>query len=89
HNKFTTSAVDNIEIHRELQSTEIQAETKSVIIGSYYRPRNESIDALHNLKTSVLNVSENSKDKPITLAGDFNRPHFDWNNNTVKSGKSQ
>ncbi|CAG2208258.1 unnamed protein product [Mytilus edulis] len=89
HDKFTTTAVDNSENNCELQWTEIQTNTKSVIIGSYYRPPNASIDALHNLKTSVLNVSENSKDKPIILAGDFNPPHIDWNNNTVKSGKPQ
>ncbi|CAG2208939.1 unnamed protein product [Mytilus edulis] len=89
HDKFTTSAVENSENDCELQWAEIQTKTKSVIIGSYYRPPNASIDALHNLKTSVLNVSENSKDKPIILAGDFNLPHIDWNNNTVKSGKPQ
>ncbi|VDI78142.1 Hypothetical predicted protein [Mytilus galloprovincialis] len=59
------------------------------IIVPYYRHQMQSIDALHNLKTSVLNVSENSKDKPIILAGDFNLPHIDWNNNTVKTGKAQ
>jgi endonuclease/exonuclease/phosphatase (EEP) superfamily protein YafD len=33
-------------------------------------------------------VSEHSKDKPIILAGDFNLPHIDWENNTVKTEQS-
>ncbi|CAC5407482.1 unnamed protein product [Mytilus coruscus] len=89
YDKFTTSAVDNSENDCELQWADIQTKTKSIIIGSYYRPPNASVDALYNLKTSVLNVSENSKDKPIILAGDFNLSHIDWDNNTVKSGKAQ
>ena len=34
-------------------------------------------------------MSEHSKDKPIILAGDFNLPHIDWENNTVKTGSNQ
>ena len=33
-------------------------------------------------------MSEHSKDKPIILAGDFNLPHIDWENNTVKTGSN-
>jgi hypothetical protein len=61
---------------------------KSVIIGSYYRPPNSILDALNNLKSSIANVNEHSKDKPIILAGDFNLPHIDWENNTVKTGSN-
>ncbi|CAC5364773.1 unnamed protein product [Mytilus coruscus] len=89
HDKFTTFTVNNSENDCELQWAEIQTKPKSVIIGSYYRPPNASIEALHNLKTSVSKVIENSKDKPIILAGDFNHPYFDWENNTVKIGKAQ
>ena len=64
---------------------------KSVIIGSYYRPPNSILDALmiNNLKSSIANMSKHSKDKPIILAGDFNMPHIDWENNTVKTGSNQ
>ena len=34
-------------------------------------------------------MSEHNKDKPIILAGDFNLPHIDWENNTVKTGSNQ
>jgi hypothetical protein len=51
----------------ELQWAEIQAKNKSVIIGSYYRPPNSNLDAFNNLKSSIANVSEHSKDKPIIL----------------------
>ena len=89
HDKFTTSTVENSENDCELQWAEIQAKNKSVIIGSYYRPPNSNLDALNNLKSSIANVSEHSKDKPIILAGDFNLPHIDWENNTVKTGSNQ
>ncbi|CAC5381938.1 unnamed protein product [Mytilus coruscus] len=88
HDKIT-SAVNSSENDCELQWAEIQTKPKSVIIFSYYRPPNASIEALHNLKTSVSKVIENNKDKPIILAGDFNHPYFDWENNTVKIGKAQ
>jgi hypothetical protein len=61
----------------ELQWAEIQTNNKSVIIGSYYRPPNSNLDAFNNLKSSIANVSEHSKDKPIILAGDFNLPPID------------
>jgi endonuclease/exonuclease/phosphatase (EEP) superfamily protein YafD len=86
--QFTTSTVENSENDCELQWAEIQTKNKSVIIGSYYRPPNSNLDALNNLKSSIANVSEHSKDKPIILAGDFNLPHIDWENNTVKTEKS-
>lgn len=88
HDKFTTSTVENSENDCELQWAEIQTKNKSVIIGSYYRPPNSNLDALNNLKSSIANVSEHSKDKPIILAGDFNLPHIDWENNTVKTEQS-
>lgn len=77
HDKFTTSTVENSENDCELQWAEIQTKNKSVIIGSYYRPPNSNLDALNNLKSSIANVSEHSKDKPIILAGDFNLLHID------------
>ena len=64
--KFTTSTVENSENDCELQWAEIQAKNKSVIIGSYYRPPNSNLDVLNNLKSSIANVSEHSKDRPIS-----------------------
>ena len=29
------------------------------------------------------------KDKPFIIAGDFNLPHINWNNNSVTPGKPQ
>jgi exonuclease III len=77
HDKFTTSTVENRENDCELQWAEIQTNNKSVIIGSFYRPPNSNLDAFNNLKSSISNVSEHSKDKPMILAGDFNLSYID------------
>jgi hypothetical protein len=78
HDNLTTSTVENSKNDCQLQWAEIQSKKKSAIIGSYYRPPNSNLDALNNLKSSIANVSEHSKDKPIILSGDFNLPHIDW-----------
>jgi hypothetical protein len=57
--------VENSKNDCELQWAEIQSKNKSVIIGSYYRPPNSNLDALNNLKSSIANVSEHSKDKHV------------------------
>ena len=31
-------------------------------------------------------MTENGREKPLFLAGDFNLPHIDWENNTIKPG---
>ena len=51
-----------------------------------YRPPNSNINSLLELKSSVTNVRENGREKPLFLAGDFNLPHIDWENNTIKPG---
>jgi exonuclease III len=89
HDNLTTSTVENSKNDCQLQWAEIQSKKKSAIIGSYYRPPNSNLDALNILKSSIANVSEHSKDKPIILAGDFNLPHIDWETNTVKTGSNQ
>jgi exonuclease III len=89
HDKCITSTVENTENDCELQWAEIQTKNKSVIIGSYYRPPNSNLDALNNLNSSIANVREHSKDKPIILAGDYNLPHIDCENNTEKTGSNQ
>ena len=43
-------------------------------------------DSLTDLKSSLSNISEQNKEKPMFLAGDFNLPHINWENNTLKNG---
>ena len=40
-----------------------------------------------DLKSSVTDVTENGLEKPLFLAGDFNLPHIDWENNAIKVSK--
>ena len=70
----------------ELQWTEIQTKSKSIILGSYFRPPNSNINSLFELKSSVTNVTKNVWENPLFIAGDFNLPHFDWENNTIIPG---
>ena len=70
----------------ELQWTKVQTKETSVLIGSFYRSPNEKIDSLENLQSSISNINEHNKEKPIFLAGDFNRPHINWENNALKIG---
>ena len=62
---------------------------KSIILGSFYRPPNTGIETLQELRKSLENLPKNSEDKIIILAGDFNLPHINWKNNTIKPGGNQ
>ena len=86
HDKFNTTSVENGENDCELQWAEIQTKSKSVILGSYYRKPNADIKSLLDLKSSVINVTEKCRDKPLFLAGDFNLPHIDWESNDIIPG---
>ena len=70
----------------EPQWTEIQTKSKSIILGSYFRPPNSNIKSLFELKSSVTNVTKNGQEKPLFLAGDFNLLHIDRENNTIIPG---
>jgi exonuclease III len=86
HDRFKTNAVESGDNKCELAWAEVQTNAKSVNIGSFYRPPNSTPEALQELRTSIEKVKQKSKIKPIILAGDFNLPHIDWDNNTVKPG---
>ena len=72
HDKFNSTSVENSENNCELQWTEIQTKSKSIILGSYCRPPNSNINSLLELKSSVTNGTENGREKPLFPAGDFN-----------------
>ena len=46
HDRFTTNAVESGDYKYELAWAEVQANAKSVIIGSFYRPPNSTSEAL-------------------------------------------
>ena len=52
----------------------------------YYRPPNAKFDSLGDLQPSLSKISEHNKEKSMFLAGDFNLPLINWDNNTLKSG---
>ena len=81
-----STSVENSENNCELQWTELQTKSKSVIFGSFYRPPNANINSLLDLKYSATNASKNGREKPLFLAGDYNLPHIDWENSTIKPG---
>ena len=53
----------------EIQWTEVQTKEKSVLIGSFYRPPNAMIDSLENLQSSMSNINEHNKEKPVFGTG--------------------
>ena len=87
---YTTSEINQGSSNCEIAWTELQSQNeKSIILGSFYRPPNTGLEALQELGKSLENLPKNSEDKIIILAGDFNLPHINWKNNTIKPGGNQ
>ena len=56
--------------------------TKSLPIGSLYRPPNSDMTALDNLNLSLERLTHKTNGN-IWLGGDFNAPHIDWSSMEV------
>ena len=56
--------------------------TKSLHIGSFYRPPNSDMTALDNLNLSLERLTHRTNGN-IWLGGDFNAPHIDWSSMEV------
>jgi endonuclease/exonuclease/phosphatase (EEP) superfamily protein YafD len=50
---------------------------RKIIVGSYYRPPNDTGYALEQLNTSLDRINKNSK-STVILGGDFNLGHINW-----------
>jgi len=87
---YTTSEINQGSSNCEIVWTELQSQNeKSIILVSFYRPPNTGVETLQELRKSLENLPKNSEDKIIILAGDFNLPHINWKNNTIKPGGNQ
>ena len=49
---------------------------RSFLLGVYYRPPGNSVEALEHLNNSLMSLS--SCNLPLVLCGDFNVPNIDW-----------
>lgn len=56
---------------------------RTLIVGSYYRPPNSTIDALSGLEDSLGRISSKYPAANIVLGGDFNMPGIDWETKSV------
>ena len=57
--------------------------SKSLILGSYYRPPNSKEDSVIGLGNSFSHLPKDSNSKHIILGGDFNLPHINWADKSV------
>ena len=60
---------------------------RSLILGTYYNP-NGNVSSLRELETSLLKMGEKLNSNDVLLAGDFNIPNINWNNDSVVEGCS-
>ena len=57
---------------------------KPLLMGVFYRPPNSDRENLQHLSESLQCISSSMRNSTILVAGDFNLPHVDWSNRTVK-----
>ena len=87
---YTTSEINQGSSNWEIVWKELQSRNeKSVILDSFYISPNTGLETLQELRKSLENLPKNSEDKIIILAGDFNLPHINRKNNTIKPGGNQ
>ena len=54
--------------------------SKSLLLGSYYRPNSSNISSLDELDASLLKLGNRLHRNNIIIAGDFNAPDINWDN---------
>ena len=80
--------MDNSQSDREAVWAEVHTNSKSVLIGSYYRPPSSNVESLEQLSAATHKIT-NNKDKHLIIAGDFNLPHINWKHCSVTPGATQ
>ena len=88
HNSLTTSEVDDSHSDCEAVWAEVHTNSKSVLIGSYYRPPNSTVESLEQLSAATQKIT-NNKDKHLIIVGDFNLPHINWKQCSITPGATQ
>ena len=68
----------------ELQAVKVTlvGENLLIICGAY-RPTNRDVDYIRSLCDTVQQITQSNSKATIWLAGDFNLPDIDWNNETI------
>ena len=68
----------------ELQAVKVKrlGDNPLIICGAY-RPTNRDVDCIRSLCDTVLQITQSNPKATIWLAGDFNLPDIDWNNETI------
>ena len=59
--------------------------SKSILLGSYYRPNSSDMESLDQLDASLLKMNDNINKDNVIIVGDFNAPDIDWQNPNVSS----
>ena len=54
-----------------------------MLLGTFYRPNQNDLTNLHELRKSLQNIGSNFDKSNVILAGDFNQPNIDWNLNCI------
>ena len=82
-NNLICSVVTDLDTDCEILWVQIDLiGTKSLHIGSFYRPPNSDMTALDNLNLSLERLTHRTNGN-IWLGGDFNAPHIDWSSMEV------
>ena len=82
-NNLISSVVTDLDTDCEILWVQIDLiGTKSLHIGSFYRPPNSDMTALDNLNLSLERLTHRTNGN-IWLGGDFNAPHIDWSSMEV------
>ena len=79
---ITAESLDNLNSNCEIVWTKIHfARNKSIFFASYYRPPSDHLASLEALQASLTKLYRSHKKTPnVVIAGDFNLPDIDWDN---------
>jgi hypothetical protein len=56
---------------------------RSLLIGTYYKPRHDDSDSIAALQTTIDKINSTGKMTDIIICGDVNQPNIDWKTNQV------
>ena len=76
----------NTHSYKEAVWCEIKLKSKSVLVGTIYRPPSSTSDKNKLLNDLIKLTDEYSKDSQILICGDFNYGEISWENNAVGEG---
>lgn len=63
-------------------------DSKHMLVGSFYRPPSKTQDPFNDLSDMLENITTQTKDKLITIGGDFNCKDINWDTHKVETGSN-